>query len=521
MKRRKRKQSSFGSRLLISLITCGILAVLLLSFCGWAGWRVTNSDRSFPNLSLDSIRVGDMSREEIIRQIEDNSWLGLNDSELSVSFPLELSCKLDRVRAGATRTAEEAADAVLAYGRDGDWYANLWTWISTALAPGSCTLKLPEPNLNDTYIRANVKAVTDRFSALTKDAEIRLDREHAVLTLIKGGGTIYLDEDAIIKAINKALLDGSSDLEWTEISGSILLPDFGKIYDDVNVEPQPAYFDEQWNVVSEVVGCTFDTSAAEKLWREARPGTRINVPLTLNEPSVFADDLEALLYRDRLCFMTTNYWDSDADRIGNIHLAADCLNGIVLLPGEVFSYNAAVGERTEEKGYRWAGAYADGEVTTEIGGGICQVSSTLYCAAMYAQMTTTMRQNHWFPVSYLSMGYDATVSWDMPDYRFRNTRDYPVRIVSYYDEHSVTIEFWGTNTDGSHVQPWTASNELYDETWGCLIGYSVTVNRNILDANDNIINVVQEPTGIYHLHDNEIDWPPEKLAADAAAAMAP
>ena len=229
------------------------------------------------------------------------------------------------------------------------------------------------------------------------------------------------------------------------------MPDFGQVYRDVNVEPQDAHFDEAWNVVPEVVGCSFEVSAAEKLWREARPGTRIEIPLELFEPEVKAADLEGLLYRDRLCFMTTNYWDSDSDRIGNIHLAADCLNGIVILPGEVFSYNNAVGERTEERGYRWAGAYADGEVTTEIGGGICQVSSTLYCAAMYAQMTTTMRQNHWFPVSYLSMGYDATVSWGGPDYRFKNTRDYPVKLNVYYDDHSVTIEFWGTNVDGSHV----------------------------------------------------------------------
>ena len=296
------------------------------------------------------------------------------------------------------------------------------------------------------------------------------------------------------------------------------MPDFQQFYTDVNVEPQDARFDEQWNVVPEIVGCSFDISEAEKLWREARPGTRIEIPLTLYEPETKAADLEGLLYRDRLCFMTTSYWDSDDDRINNIHLAADKLNGIVILPGEIFSYNNAIGERTEAAGYRWAGAYADGEVTIEIGGGICQVSSTLYCAAMYAQMTTTMRQNHWFPVSYLSMGYDATVSWGGPDYRFKNTRDYPVKLNVYYDDHSVTIEFWGTNVDGSHVQPWTASHEVYDDEWGCLIGYSVTVNRNILDVNDNIIAQVQEPTGIYHLHDHEIDWPAEKLARDAVLA---
>ena len=325
-----------------------------------------------------------------------------------------------------------------------------------------------------------------------------------------------LDPDAILSAVREALLSGETQLIWTEIAGDVRMPDFEQVYRDVNVPSQDAHFDEAWNVVPEVVGCSFEVSEAERLWREARPGTRIEIPLELFEPEVKAADLEGLLYRDRLCFMTTNYWDSDADRIGNIHLAADSLNGIVILPGEVFSYNDAVGERTEERGYRWAGAYADGEVTTEIGGGICQVSSTLYCAAMYAQMKTTMRQNHWFPVSYLSMGYDATVSWGGPDYRFKNTRDYPVKLNVYYDDHSVTIEFWGTNVDGSHVSPWTTSNEVYDEQWGCLIGYSVTVIRNILDADDNLITQIQEPTGIYHLHDHEIDWPEAKLRQDAA-----
>ena len=116
------------------------------------------------------------------------------------------------------------------------------------------------------------------------------------------------------------------------------------------------------------------------------------------------------------------------------------------------------------------------------------------------------------------MGYDATVSWQMPDYRFKNTRDYPVKIVAFYDDFSITIEFWGTNTDGTHVQPWTSTSEVYDETWGCLTGYSVTVTRNILDANDNIIQQIQEPTGIYHLHDEDIDWPAAKLAQDAAGS---
>ena len=519
MMKRRKTTSHFGQRLLLTMITIAIFLLLGIAGCAYWGYRITNSKTTMPNLSLDGIPVGELSYDEAIQRLKTEQWQGLKTGSLSISFPLELSCTLDRQQAGATRSAEEAAGALLSFGHDGDWFENLGLFLRTMLTPGSFPVTLPPPTLNDAYIRANIQSVVSQFNTLTGDAETHLDREHAVLTFIKGGGTISLPAEPIIEAVKAALYNGNSNLEWTEIDGTVNLPDFQKIYNDVNVEPQDAYYDEQWNVVPEVVGCTFDVAQAEKLWRESRPGTEIRIPLSLNEPAVKSAELESLLYRDRLCFMTTNYWDSDNDRINNIHLAADKLNGVIVLPGQVFSYNDTVGERTEEAGYRWAGAYADGEVTTEIGGGICQVSSTLYCAAMYAQMKTTMRQNHWFPVSYLSMGYDATVSWGGPDYRFKNTRDYPVRLVSYYDDHSVTIEFWGTNLDGSHVSPWTASNEVYDETWGCLIGYSVTVNRNILDANDNIIDVIQEPTGIYHLHDHEINWPPEKLAADQAAAM--
>lgn len=514
----KRKRTSrFGQRLLLVLITVAILVLLALAGCAYWGYRITSSDTSLPNMYLDGIPVGGLTRAELADRLTQQQWPGLKNSSLAVSFPLNLSCTLDRAQSGAVRSAAETADAICRFGHEGDWFENLGTYLHVWLKPGAYDITLPDPVLNETYLLANIRSVTDRFSELTADADTRLDRENASLSLVKGGGSIFLDDMAIHDEVSRALLEGEQQLSWTEISGSVHMPDFQKIYNDVNVETRDAYFDESWNVVPEVVGCSFDIAAAEKLWREARPGTRIEVPLELYEPEVRAAELEGLLYRDRLCFMTTNYWDSDADRIGNIHLAADSLNGRVILPGQVFSYNDAVGERTEERGYRWAGAYADGEVTIEIGGGICQVSSTLYCAAMYAQMTTTMRQNHWFPVSYLSMGYDATVSWGGPDYRFKNTRDYPVKLNVYYDDHSVTIEFWGTNVDGSHVSPWTTSNEVYDEEYGCLIGYSVTVIRNILDANDQLITQIQEPTGIYHLHDHEIDWPPAALAARAAA----
>ena len=95
-----------------------------------------------------------------------------------------------------------------------------------------------------------------------------------------------------------------------------------------------------------------------------------------------------------------------------------------------------------------------------------------------------------------------------------------MKIVCFYDDVSVTIEFWGTNTDGTHVSPYSETSEVYDEEYpNVLIGYTVTVVRQILDAEDHVINRISEPTGLYHLHDQDIDWPEEKRLRDAASEV--
>ncbi len=517
-KRHKRRQSTFGQGLQTVLSIFAVLMVLLLTLAAWGGYEVTNSEKSLPNLSLNGIDVGSQSRDEIAARLQQADWDSILSQPLEVSMPLNISFRLDRSQTGMAVTSEEAADWISAIGHRGHWLDNLQIWVSSWLS-GSMPVTLAEKTPNETYIRANVKAAVNRFDQLAGSGEILLDKPSERITLVKGGGQVSLDEEKIYQAVLDALRSGSTELAYTELEGSVTAPDFGAVYQDVAVEAQDAYFTDTFEVVPEVIGCTFDVEEAMRLWESAGLGEKVTIPLSTTIPEVCASDLSSLLYRDRLCFMTTNYWDSTENRINNIHLAADRINEMIVLPGEVFSYNNAIGERTEEAGFLLAGAYADGEVIEEIGGGICQVSSTLYCAAMYAQMTTTMRQNHYFAVSYLSMGYDATVSWTTPDYRFRNDREYPVKIVAYYDDHSVTIEFWGTNTDGTHVSPYSTSYEVYDETWGCLIGYGVTTIRRILDENDNVVNTIYEPTGIYHLHDQDIDWPPEKEAADAAAAI--
>jgi len=133
---------------------------------------------------------------------------------------------------------------------------------------------------------------------------------------------------------------------------------------------------------------------------------------------------------------------ANSNRNTNVRLAAEAVNGTVLQVGEEFSFNDFVGERTQAKGYKSAGAYSNGEVVEEIGGGVCQVSSTLYNAVLKAGLKSTVRRSHTFEPSYVTPGTDATVSWGGPDYKFVNNSSAAIGIRASYADRTVTVSIY-------------------------------------------------------------------------------
>lgn len=134
---------------------------------------------------------------------------------------------------------------------------------------------------------------------------------------------------------------------------------------------------------------------------------------------------------------------SNEDRNHNIALAAQAISNTTLMPGEIFSFNQATGQRTIQKGYRGAPAIQGGVLIDDVGGGVCQVSSTLFYAAASAGMAIVERSPHAWPVSYMDKGLDATVNWPNLDFKFKNDKETPVFIIASYAKRSLTIEFYG------------------------------------------------------------------------------
>ena len=173
----------------------------------------------------------------------------------------------------------------------------------------------------------------------------------------------------------------------------------------------------------------------------------IVIPLKITKPNVTVESLGNEAFANKLATYTTNYDSSNTNRNNNLVLAAKKLNDTIVKPGEEFSYNKTIGQRTIASGFKEAGAYAGGQVVLDVGGGICQLSSTLYNAALLTNLEITERHNHYFLTSYVPAGRDATVSWGSVDFKFKNNRKYPIKIVSKARDGVVEVSIYGIKQD--------------------------------------------------------------------------
>ena len=234
-----------------------------------------------------------------------------------------------------------------------------------------------------------------------------------------------------------------------------------QLHDRLHGEMKNASYDAAaGTIIPEQPGADFDVVAVQKALDGAAPGETLTLDAEIEEPQVTAQQLKAVLFRDVLGEAKTHVSGS-AGRIGNVKLSASSINGIVLNSGETFSYNQSVGQRTEARGYKPAPAYVKGETVDEVGGGICQTSSTLYLACLLSNLEITERYAHRYVPAYIAWGMDATVSWGGPDYKFTNNTLYPVKIVTKYEKGYLTVQILGTNVDGTYVK---MSNEVLSKT---------------------------------------------------------
>ena len=502
----KRKKRGNGGK--IAVIVCVCVVALLLAGAAGFGVYVSGSDTIYPKVSVNGTDVGGMTAAEAASALEAAGW-GEGEKTVTVELPLEHTLTVNATDVGAELTAQEAADRAFDYCHGGTIIENVMAYVRCLVSGAEVEIKaeVDEAALAD-IVREEVTQV--KSGLMTSGVEIKGD----TLEVVKGASAVEIDESELMSLVKTALEDmkyGPLDYE-VEVNASVEL-DIDELYNSICCEAKDAYYDkEKKEVVESVTGVDFNKAEAQKLWDAAELGETVEIPLELTEPERTTEYVESRLFADDLGeTVTTSLAGSTQNRITNVQLAAASIDGIILAPGEQFSYNDALGERTTERGYKAAGAYSGGQVVQEVGGGICQVSSTLYYAALLATLQIDVRPCHYFPVGYLPAGLDATVSWGGPEFKFTNNRDWPIKIEASVDtaKNTVSVHIVGTDEDGSYVQMTYATwlvygNSEYPET---ATGYKAATYRSVFDKNGNLLSKELEAYSEYHYHEEDIVYP--------------
>lgn len=517
---------------------CILVPVLILVALGYFYFLYEPDNQLImDNVSIAGVDVGGMSKEEAIRAVQ----AGVSDkyaTQPMVVTILDEQLELTPDTVGFTLDVEAAVDAAYALGRTGSSVQRKEEQLLAA------TTGL------DTDISGYITVNTDAIRALLDSMDIAASGEliqstwevsgeqpdlHAAevpaqlqtLVVNVGSPSFRYDREALVEQIVAAYgsgvfaVTGDCDVQEPE------LLDLNAVYTELCTQVQDAQLDpETFEVTPHTFGYRFDLEAAKLALQEAAYGEVLEFPFQVTEPAVFEADLSALLFRDVLSSYSS-FQASNSNRAENMQIACKAINGTILLPGEVFSFNGTVGERTAEKGYHPAPTYEGGKTVMTYGGGICQPSSTIYYCALLADLEIVERDCHSYPSVYVPWGMDATVYWGSLDFKFRNNTDYPIRIDASADSKgTVSISLVGTDTKDHYVKmeseilayyphevkeiPFSSTNNPKGYTDGQVItspvdGYKVRTYRCRYDKVTNeLIEKVFEADSIYSKRNKEV-----------------
>ena len=443
------KKGGKGPLVVLGVIV-GVLVLAYAGLCAYAG----SLDTFYPNYHINGIAVGGMTVEQASQALaaelpEQVMTLHCGDDPVKLGWP---SDSLPPVTLGELGYTEERCGAIAQRLFDQQKSCGFFSQGSRFLSAlfSSTGETVSDEDMDASVFQEQVTRLARELALEPQDTTYSIGENSISITKAVNGRSVK--EDALAEALIHAIRTYGTQ---GELIAYISFAHFNPwnltaqaIHDEVAAEMKNAGYDpETKSITPERLGAEFDVDAAQKALDAAAPGETVEIPATIEYPRVTAEQLKGVLFRDVLGEARTKVGGTAA-RISNVKLSASSINGYVMNTGDVFSYNGVVGKRTAANGYQPAPAYVKGETVDEIGGGICQTSSTLYLACLRGNLEITERHAHRYIPAYIAAGMDATVSWGGPDYKFTNNTDYPIRIVTEYKGDYVTVKLLGTNVTG-------------------------------------------------------------------------
>ena len=423
-------------KMMISII---IVAIVALIFSTVFALTNINNEKIISGVTIKGIDVSGLTKEEARGKLETtySEKLQKNIDLKYEEFESELNPTLMEVKYDINTAVDEA----YSLGRNGNIFVNNYNILGTLIGKRDINVNM---SMNEEATKQTINDIGTNLPGLLTEPSYSVEEDKLIITRGKEG--IVVNTDTLLTEVKDILNTISINDNIIEIPVETKTPediDIDKIHSEIYKEAKDAYYTKDpFTVYPEVEGVDFDVEKAKEMIA-AEVKDEYVIDLTITKPNVTIDQIGTEAFPDQLSTFTTRYDASDKDRTTNLVLACQKLNGKVIKPGETFSYNATLGPRSYATGYKNAKVYENGQVVDGIGGGICQISSTLYNAALMSDMEIVERRNHQFVTSYVGAGRDATVVYGLTDFRFKNTRTYPVRIVASAKSGIATISIFG------------------------------------------------------------------------------
>ena len=425
----------------LSFVILLCIAFLIFTFVN------SQNENIVSGVSIKGVDVSGLSTEEaketIQNYINENLPENINlvHNDYQTSIPLSaLNVNFD---------IDSAVEQAYAIGKSGNMFENSFTALKTWIDPTDIELTA---TLDEEQLRTALNDISSKLPDTVIESGYYIEGNNLIVTSGSEGNVVNVDQMCtyIKNGISNLTLKNRT-LDIATVSKQPSKINIEKIYNEIYKEPVDAYYTQDpFAVYPSENGSDFAISLDEAKDMLLEEKSEYVIPLQTLYPNVTTNMIGTEAFPDMLSTYSTRYSTSDRDRTTNLQLAASKINGTVLMPGETFSYNQVVGERTIAAGYKEAPIYVQGEVVDGLGGGICQITSTLYNAVLYANLEIVERSNHQFVPSYVTASRDATVVYGSIDFKFKNNRDYPIKLVCSVSGGIAKFDIYGLRTNNEY-----------------------------------------------------------------------
>lgn len=437
-RRRKRRRENRRKTKSKGIIVATALLLFFLFFSVIFSLLNIKNNKIARGVKIGTVEISNLTQEEAIKKME--KWY----KEVALSNILVTYQEVEE-----TITVEELEGLVdidklvreaCLIGKSGNIVKDNYDILFSILFKKEIELKI---ELNEKKLDKKIEEINAKLPNALQESNYYIEENNLIIK--KGKSGIQIEKEKFKNLLEKEIKEQENRrfiIPTKQVSPKEI--DIEKIYKEIYRERKNAFVTKDpIQVYPHVNGIDFAISKEEAKQLLQEEKEEYIIPLNITVPEITLEELEKEAFPHLLGSFSTTYNMENRNRVTNLELASNKINGSILLPGDTFSYNKIVGERTIAKGYKEAAIYSGGKVIDGVGGGICQLSSTLYNAVVYANLEVTSRSNHRFLTSYVTAGRDATVSWGTIDFCFKNTRKYPIKVISDVKNGVVTVQIYG------------------------------------------------------------------------------